>query len=139
MCGLTQSIYWSVRLGERFVTKAICVAWLFLSNCVLISTSAQSTALLDLDRTASQSAFPIAAGRQAAAIYIAPQNPETVRVAAEAFASDVERVTGARPRILTSLAVPLPANLIVVGVLGSTPEFERLRAAHRLVTRSTEG
>ena len=106
--------------------------------CVAAPCCAQSS-LLDLDRTSSQSAFPIAADGKAAAIYVAPENPETVRVAADAFAGDVERVTGVRPQMLTSLKGRLPANLIVVGVVGKAPEFDKLRAAHRLVTTAVEG
>ena len=94
--------------------------------------------LLDLDHTASQSAFPIAANGRAAAIYVAPGNPETVRVAVTAFAADVAKVTGAKPRILTSLKSPLPPNLIIVGVLGKSPELDKLRAAKRLVTTSID-
>jgi hypothetical protein len=100
---------------------------------------AQQTPLVDLDRSASQSAFPLATDGHAAAIYVAPGNPETVRVAAEAFAGDVEKVVGEKPRLLTTLAAPLPPNLIIVGVLGKTPEFDRLRAAHRLVTLQIDG
>jgi Glycosyl hydrolase family 115/Gylcosyl hydrolase family 115 C-terminal domain len=100
---------------------------------------AQLTPLLELDHTASQAAFPVAAKGKAAAIYVAPGNPETVRVAAAAFAGDVEQVTGVRPRILTSLRGALPANLIIAGVLGKSPEMDKLRAAHRLVTTAVDG
>ena len=100
---------------------------------------AQSTALVDLDRSTSPGGFPIVASGHAAAIYVAPQNPETVRVAADAFASDVERVTGIKPRILTSLAAPLPADLILVGVLGKSPEIDRLRTARKLDVSAIDG
>lgn len=107
----------------------------------LLSTTAclaQSSTLVDLDSSsaASSGEFAIAANGRAAAIYVAPQNPETVRVAAEAFASDVEQVTGVKPRILTSLTAPLPANLILVGVLGHSPEIDRLAATHKIDTPS---
>ncbi len=52
-----------------------------------------------------------------------PGNPETVRMAADAFASDVEQVTGVRPEILTSLPGPPHQQLILVGVIGHTPSF----------------
>ena len=107
--------------------------------CLASPQSYALSALVELDRTASQSAFPIAANGEAAAIYVAPANPDTVRVAAQAFADDVERVTGAKPSILTSLDGPLPANLILVGVLGQSPEIDQLRAANRLVTTAIEG
>jgi hypothetical protein len=119
-------------------SSAIVIA-LALAPFASSAQTTQQSALLDLDHTASQSAFPIAADGQAAAIYVAPKNPDTVRVAAQAFADDVERVTGARPPILTSLAAPLPANLILVGVLGQSPEIDRLHTAQRLVTTAVEG
>jgi hypothetical protein len=129
--------------GDQTLSKRIPLAAIPALFCLLAAAcfaqSAAPTPLLDLDQTASQSAFPIAADSTAAAIYVAPNNPDTVRVAAEAFADDVERVTGAKPRILTSLAAPLPANLILVGVLGKSPEIDRLRTAHRLVTTAIDG
>ena len=79
-----------------------------------------------VDRASAATDFPIAANGRATAIYVAPGNPETVLVAAEAFAADVERVAGVKPQILTSLATPLPANLIVVGVLGKSLEIDKL-------------
>ncbi|HWB31700.1 MAG TPA: glycosyl hydrolase 115 family protein [Acidobacteriaceae bacterium] len=124
-------------MSRRVCLAAAVFALTAFSAC---RVHAQQTApLLDLDHSNSQSAFPIVANGRAAAIYIAPGNPETVRVAAQAFADDVEKVTGAKPQILSSLAAPLPPDLIVVGVLGKTPEFDRLRAAHRLVTTSVDG
>lgn len=114
----------------------VLVATLCLSSATCF---AQSAPLVVLDRPAAPSDFSVAANQHAAAIYVAPQNPETVRVAAEAFASDVERVTGSRPRILTSLAAPLPANLILVGVLGHSPEIDRLVATHKLDTSTVAG
>jgi hypothetical protein len=110
----------------------ILAAFVLLLLSVSAPCYAQTAPLLDLDHTASRSAFPIAANGRAAAIYVAPGNPETVRVAAEAFASDVERVTGVKPRILTSLAAPLPADLILVGVLGESPEIDALVTKRKL-------
>ena len=41
--------------------------------------------------------------------------------------------------MLDSLAPPLPAELIVVGVVWKSPELDGLRAARRLVTTQVEG
>jgi hypothetical protein len=109
--------------------------------CALLSTTAclaQSSTLVDLD-SSSVAGFPIVANGRATAIYVAPQNPETVRVAAEAFAADVEQVTGIKPRLLSSLAAPLPANLILVGVLGHSPEIDKLTATHAIDTAAVAG
>jgi hypothetical protein len=85
------------------------------------------TPLVEIDRASSPASFTIAANGAAAAIYVSPRSPETVRVAAQAFASDVERVTGVKPALLSSLAGPLPSNLILVGTLGQSPEIDALK------------
>jgi hypothetical protein len=74
----------------------------------------------------------IAGHLKAAGIYVAQQSPETVRVAAETVASDVAQVTGVKPQMLGSLDAPRPAELILVGVLGQSPEIDALVAAHKL-------
>jgi len=112
--------------------------------CALLSTTAclaQSSTLVDLgpSSAASSGEFAIVANGRASAIYVAPQNPETVRVAAEAFAADVEQVTGVKPRLLATLAAPLPANLILVGVLGHSPEIDKLAATHVINTAAVAG
>src|ERR1700733_9760266 len=86
--------------------------------------NAQSTPFVTVDFPASSMDFAIVAGGKAAPIYVAPGNPETVTIAAQAFASDVERVTGVKPEVLASLPSPLPANLILVGVYGQSPEID---------------
>jgi hypothetical protein len=100
---------------------------------------AQTGGLVGLDGNAAAGDFPVAANGSAAAIYVAPGNPETVRVAAEAFADDVERVTGVKPQMLTTLRAPLPANLILVGVLGTSPEIDALVGTHKLDVSSVAG
>ena len=101
---------------------------------------AQPASLVELDRAAGVADFPVVANGKAAAIYVDPRNPETVRVAAEAFASDVERVTGVRPRMLTTLDDgPLPAHLIVVGVLGRSGEIDALVTTGRLSNEGVAG
>ena len=122
------------------MNSRLLVAIVSLSLIPLSATSlAQAAPLVALDRPSVAADFPIAANGQAAAIYVAPGNPETVRVAAEAFAADVERVTGVKPQMLTSLATPLPANLIVVGVLGKAPEIDKLVAARKLDASAVAG
>jgi hypothetical protein len=127
-------------VARQFVALALpsilCTTAIWTTACL-----AQSSTLVDLDSSsaASSGEFAIAANGRAAAIYVAPQNPETVRVAAEAFASDVEQVTGVKPRLLSSLAAPLPANLILVGVLGHSAEIDKLAATHALNSEAIAG
>ena len=112
---------------------------LFIALCIAVPVCPAQTPLVEVDRAGAAADFPVAAGGQATAIYVAPGNPETVRVAAEAFAEDVERVTGVKPRMLTALRGPLPAKLIVAGVLGSSPEIDALVAAKRLDVAAVAG
>jgi len=124
---------WFAVLGLCVVLPAtICLAQ-------SVTPNALPTALVALDRTANLSDFTVVAKGQAAAIYVSPGNPETVRTAAAAFASDVEQVTGIKPRLLASLAAPLPQHLILVGVLGHSPEIDRLAAAHTIDTTAVAG
>ncbi len=101
--------------------------------------NAQSTPFVTVDVPASSMDFAIVAGGKAAPIYVAPGNAETVKVAVQAFASDVERVTGVKPEVLASLPSPLPANLILVGVYGQSPEIDRLQATRKIVGESVAG
>jgi len=94
---------------------------------------------VSLDRPAASSDFPIVASGRATAILVDPNSPETVRVAAEAFASDVEKVTGVKPRLLTSLAGPLPADLILVGELSKSPEIDALVSKRKLDASAAAG
>ena len=122
------------------MNSRLLVAVVSFSLIPLSATSlAQAAPLVAVDRASAATDFPIAANGQATAIYVAPGNPETVRVAAEAFAADVERVTGVKPQMLTSLATPLPANLIVVGVLGKSPEIDKLVSARKLDASAVAG
>jgi hypothetical protein len=97
-----------------------------------VTSSAQSRMLVVADQPASGSDFPIVANGHAAAIYVAPGSPETVSVAAAAFAADIEHVSGVKPRMMTSLAKPLPENLILVGMAGKSPQLERLLVARKI-------
>jgi hypothetical protein len=121
----------------RHPIKPLLFAVLFASPALVAQTgsSAQTPSLVELDRqNPSPGAFPIAADHAAAAIYIAPGNSETVRVAAQLFASDVESVTGTKPVILGALSGKLPAHLILAGALGHSPEIDTLAGSHRLNT-----
>ncbi len=120
---------------RRFACKISVLAGVFFATGTVCLGQSPLVTLDALESTG----FAVAAGHSAAAIYIAPQNPDTVRTAAEAFASDVEKVTGTRPRMLPSLAGPLPDEVILVGVLGQSPEIDALVSAHRIDVAEVAG
>ncbi|SNT35086.1 Glycosyl hydrolase family 115 [Granulicella rosea] len=67
-----------------------------------------------------------------AVILVESSAPETVRTAANAFAGDIEAVTGSRPRVVATLPSPAPETLVVVGVAGQSPTLDRLQSAGKL-------
>lgn len=95
--------------------------------------------LVLLDQTTRAGGFMLAGAGHAAPLYVAEQNPETVRIVADSFAGDVDRVTGLRPQILTALPTSLPRELVLVGVIGHSPEIDRLAVQGKLHTQAIEG
>jgi hypothetical protein len=116
--------------------KFIPPALIFLLSAIC---SAQSAPLVALDRSAAATDFPIVANGRATAIFVDPNSPETVQVAAEAFAEDVQRVTGVKPEVITQINGLLPPDLILVGVLGHSPDIDRLVTTHKLDISAVAG
>ncbi len=73
--------------------------------------------------------FLLADSRRAADIIVDPQNPEAVRLVAEAFAEDIQRVTASRPHVITRLDPHTSSNAVVVGVLHHSPTLDQLVTA----------
>jgi hypothetical protein len=92
-----------------------------------------------LDTRNAAGAFALVSGGRAADLYLAPEDEAHLGLVAEAFASDVERVTGVRPRILHSTEDPTAPNLLILGIAGKSPELLKLTAKRRLDTASLEG
>ena len=72
----------------------------------------------------------LAGGGAALPIYVSPQEPELLRLAANAFAGDVERVTGVRPKVIASLEGV--SNAIIVGIAGNSPAIAALEGSGKL-------
>jgi len=83
-------------------------------------------------------AFPLVAYGHAAPILVEAGSPETVRIVSGVFAGDVERVTGVRPAILSSLSSSMSGDLAIVGVVGESEILDRLKRAGKLDTRTIE-
>ncbi len=60
-------------------------------------------------------------------------------MAAAAFAEDVQRVAGTRPQMLSSLPAHPPRQLVIAGVIGHSPEIDRLNASGQLHTELIAG
>jgi hypothetical protein len=95
--------------------------------------------LVRLDGSVAAGDFLLAQPGRATAIYFDPAVANELAAPVEAFAHDVEQVTGVRPAILSSLPNPMPATLIVVGIAVRSPELARLNAAGKLDLRPVAG
>ena len=98
----------------------------------------QSERLVSFQRVGGADSFALAENGRVVPIYVAAENPETVKLAATGFAGDLELVTGTRAQVLTSLTATPPSSLVIAGVIGHSSEIDRLRSEGKLQTRSIE-
>ncbi len=75
---------------------------------------------------AGPGAFRLAAPSRAATIFVAPEDAPLLSAAVDAFAGDVERVSGSRPRIISSLTGLSNADLLIVGTVAHLPAVGQL-------------
>ena len=80
----------------------------------------------------SPGAFPLAAGNSIASIYLQLSCAKAISLAAEAFRSDVEEVTGRQPTILRGDAPPEQEHVLLVGEYGNAPLLDSLARENRL-------
>jgi len=123
---------------RRSVVVSVIVLLMSMSNVRCSGQAFQHPTLVQLDQPAKLGEFPLVGRGRVAAIYLDPEEDSTLGAAVEAFASDVERVSGVKPLILHSLQAPLPAYVVVVGVVGHSEEIDRLRREHALDTNRIE-
>jgi hypothetical protein len=101
------------------------------------ATRAAATALTASDAPSAGS-FPLVAGGRAAELLLDPADARVVRLAADAFALDVERVTGHRPALRTDAAEPGGA-VVVVGTIGRSATINRLAREGRIAVGAIRG
>ena len=122
-------------MKSRLIVAVVSLSLIPLSTAGM----AQVAPLVALDRPSAATDFAIAANGRATAIFVDPNSPETVKVAADAFAADVQRVTGVKPEVMSQVNGLLPADLILVGVLGHSPDIDRLVATHKVDVSAVAG
>ncbi len=84
------------------------------------------------DTVGTPSDFPIVFDGRAAGILVDKADAEAVHVAAGLLASDVERVTGVKPRVSNNAADFKGATAIVAGTLGKNALIDKLAADGKL-------
>jgi hypothetical protein len=75
--------------------------------------------------------FPLVYKNRAAQILVADDDFKVVRIAAAEFASDIEKVSGNKPRV-ESAAENLPKNVVIIGTLGKSALLESLVRVKKL-------
>jgi hypothetical protein len=85
-----------------------------------------------------EDAFALVGPGRAATIYVDPNDAPVVRIAAEAFTVDVERVTGVSP-ILRVSAGELSEQAVIIGTLGRSVLVDQLVQDGKLAVNSIRG
>ncbi|MDO7851697.1 glycosyl hydrolase 115 family protein [Hymenobacter convexus] len=113
---------------------------LALGLLLICATAAHAQGPLTAPLTAAYSAqaFPLVHAHQVATLCFDATDAAVVRVAAEAFAGDVARVTGLKPRMQTGAKTPAgPA--VIIGTLGQSALIDKLVASGKLKARQLRG
>jgi len=103
----------------------------FAVVCLLVSVSAIFGRAILVKNRFQNGDFSLVDKNQAAAILIADEDFKVVRIAANAFAADVETVSGQKPEIKTA-SENLPKNIVIIGTLGKNAWLERLIQSQKL-------
>jgi len=123
----------------RWRGGAVRVGMACLLFSVVVGGAVGQGAPVRFDREHQDRDFLLAGSGAAAAIYVAPGNPEAVKVAARCFSEDVERVTGVRPQVLETLEGMKARTVVIGGVLGSSPEIDALVARGQIDVSAVAG
>ena len=128
-------------LPVRSRLASLCLALIALClTHIAIEESTAEEPVVTLDHRTSPNQFALAERGRIVPIYVAPENPETVKVVAKAFATDLESITGGHAQLLESLPAVLPhgqlQDLIVAGVIGHSPEIDRMIAQGKLPVKA---
>lgn len=89
-------------------------------------------------QTGDNTAFRLAGNGQAAPIFLAAADAPVVRIAAQALAADIARVTGTRPLVSTQPPGPA-AYAVFMGTLGQSALIDKLVAARKIDVGSLRG
>lgn len=88
-------------------------------------------------RAPAAAGFDLVADGRAPTIFVDGGDAPVVGIAARAFAEDVERVTGVRPKV--SQDAPEGATAILAGTIGGSPMIDRLIAGKRIAVDRVAG
>ncbi|OUJ72130.1 glycosyl hydrolase 115 family protein [Hymenobacter crusticola] len=122
-------------MKKRF---AYVLAFLLSSLCRPVAAQQNLAAPIVPAATYGSSVFPLVHQRTAAALYVDAPDAEVVRVAAEALANDINRITGVTPA-LRAATEPLAEYPVLIGTLGHSRLIDQLVASKQLDLKSLQG
>jgi hypothetical protein len=93
---------------------------------------------LRIAETPTRTLFPLVHAREAATVYVDPNDAKVVLIAAEAFRSDVKAVTGTLPMLQTH-GSRLSGYAVIVGTLGQSPLVDQLARSGSLSVDRVRG
>lgn len=112
------------------LTCLLFLAWSAVASAGALSVKSQVIAPKD---------FPLVVDGRAAAILVDEDDAEVVRIAADLLATDVERVTGVKPKVGGDIAAKPAAPVVIVGMLGKSGLIADLVRRGKLDTQGIQG
>jgi hypothetical protein len=121
---------------DRMKYSPHIVLLLLMSSSVAWGQTETSNLKVVSDRT--ENGFPLVDSDRTTTIYIDPNDAAVVRIAAEAFRRDVERVTDCLPDLKMSTD-GLSKQAIIIGTLGRSESLDRIAQSGKLPTNRIRG
>ena len=109
---------------------------LFLSFCMLPTVLFAQIQVVK-QSNGSKASFPLVTKNNLSSVYVDPDDFEVVKKSAGLFASDVERVTGRTPKIVSS-EIDLKDYVIIIGTIGKSEILNKLVASKKLRLESLQ-
>jgi hypothetical protein len=104
-----------------------------------LSAVASAGTLPVKDGVSAPGDFPFVVNGRAAPILVDKDDAEVVRIAADLLATDVERVTGVKPKVGSDVATTTAAPMVIVGTLGKSDLIADLVRRGKLDIRGIKG
>jgi len=126
--------------GKKYGWAVVMLAgfWSALATAAAVAQSFDHAQLVQFAPPAAGSGFALIQDGKAAPILLADDEADALGAAVQAFASDVERVTGLRPAVLTHRPNPMPQRIILVGTTNAPP-IKLLASRHLLPVERISG
>ena len=125
-------------IKPKFWTTRILLSLVLVPSCSYAQEKLSPFAPLLVSDKSSTRDFTLANTKSAAPIYLDAGDFPVVRIAADALAADIEKVTTARPNVSSNAPAPVD-NAVFIGTLGKSTLIDNLVAQKKLDVSSIRG